>query len=130
MFEIPKITGADVLREILKQATEYPAGSPFTIGIGDSRDLLKLTAKELAENIDNDGFGFNEQLAKEVEFDLQTNASLQSLSKAIGIRLIVDKGNRKSVIPNAGIIRSAGALAHEEETLEETLAILHQIRHG
>jgi hypothetical protein len=130
MFEIPKIIGADVLREIVRLTKDLPQGSPFTINLADSHDLLKLTAKELAEKVENGGFGFEEHLAEDVAVELRKNASLESLSKAIGIQLIIDKGNRRSVIPNAGIIRSAGAAADDEETLEEMLAILDRIRHG
>jgi hypothetical protein len=125
MSEIPKITGADVLREIQKQTRDLPHGSPFTISLPDSYDLMKLTAKVL-----HDEFGFDETTAKEVDTELLRRGSLDKLSDAIGIKLVKDKAKRESVIRNAGIIRSAGAAADEEETLEETLSILHKIRHG
>ena len=124
MVEIPKITGADVLRAILRLAADLPRGTPLTINKFDGRDLLELTADELRSE-----FEFESETAKVVEADLRSS-SLERLSEVIGVDLIVDPRISKSVIPNAGIIRSAGAAADEDETVEEMLEILHKIRHG
>lgn len=124
MVEVPKITGADVLRAILRLTADLPRGAPFALSKFDGADLLKLTADELRTE-----FKLDPEAATETQRDLRS-ASLNPLSQAIGIKLIVDSRISNSVIPNAWIIRSAGSAADDEETFEETLQTLHKIRHG
>lgn len=124
MVEIPKITGSDVLREILRLTADLPRGAQFGLEKFDGADLHNLTADVL-----RDDFHFDPETARTVEADLRSS-SLARLSQAIGVKLVVDPRSNKSVIPNAGIIRSAGAAAGEDETLEEMLEIMHKIRHG
>jgi hypothetical protein len=120
---IPKITGPDILRAILDRTKELPRGSVFSISLFDSYDLFKLEREQLI-----DEFDFSEPVADLVITGLRREC-LTELGKAIGINLLVDKKRTDSLIKNAGIIRSAGALQDEEESLEDTLEFFHELRH-
>lgn len=120
---IPEITGADVLRAIQERMKNAPAGAVLSIDLFDSDDLFKLTEQELVEK-----FGFDPAVASQVACDLQRR-SLNQLSRVIGVKLVVDSHCTPSLIKNAGIIRSAGALMDDPESLEETLKFFHDLRH-
>ncbi|MBI2826583.1 MAG: hypothetical protein HYX69_18070 [Planctomycetia bacterium] len=87
----------------------------------DKLDLCKLTAPDLISR------GFDESVAKRVSADL-LRGNVEQLSDAIGIELRVERVARW-LIPGEGIRRSAGALADEDETLDQTLRELDEIRH-
>src|SRR5690242_13549788 len=114
-MSIPKITATDVLQAVQERMKGAPVGSVLSINLFDSYDLFKLTQQELV-----DRFGFDSGVATQVVSDLQRR-SLNELSRAIGINLVVDRNGARSLIKNAGIIRSAGALTDDPESLDDTL---------
>jgi hypothetical protein len=99
---LPKITGPDMLSAVKAATKGLTLGSSFAISLFDSYDLFKLDVGELV-----DGFGFDAGVAQRVVDGLR-RSDLTELSAALGISLSVDKSLRNSLLPNAGIIRSAG----------------------
>jgi hypothetical protein len=121
----PQITGPNMLRAIVERTKGLPQGSVCAISLLDSYDLFKLEANDLTAP----EFNFDSRVAERIVEDLR-RGSLMELGKALGIHLIVDKQQFDSLVPNAGIIRSAGAFASDPQSLEETLIYLDQLRHG
>jgi hypothetical protein len=99
---LPKITGPDMLSAVKAATKGLPLGSSFAISLFDSYDLFKLDVEQLV-----DDFGFDAGVAQRVVDGLR-RSDLTELSVALGISLSVDKSLRNSLLPNAGIIRSAG----------------------
>jgi len=123
-MEIPKITGPDVLRAVKAATADMPKGAPFAISLYDAEDLFKLEPEDLTA----EEFGFSPEVAARIVAGLR-NGDLTELGHALGIKLIVDKGMRESLIENAAIIRTAGIAADDPETYEEMLAFFDQLRH-
>jgi hypothetical protein len=97
--------------------------SKLTVSEYDGLDLCKLTACDLVSR------GFDETVATDVVSDLQ-QGSLRKLGQSLGIQLDVDrKRSVRSLVPLERLRETAGSLADEEETLEETLLELDRIRH-
>jgi len=99
---LPKITGPDMLAAVKAATQDLPFGSSLAISLFDSYDLCKLDVKQLVST-----FGFDMGVAQRVVDGLH-HCDLTELSAALGIGLSVDKSLRTSLLPNAGIIRSAG----------------------
>lgn len=116
-------TGLEVFDALRKATKLLPAGSCFSISLFDSYDLCKLSSSDLTSR------GFDESTAEEVRSDL-LNGRLDKLGRSLGLCLEVDRTCSKcSLVPQQRIRETAGALADEDETLEETLKELDHIRH-
>ena len=124
-MSVPKITGLDVLRAVRAASRGLPTGSPFTISLLDSYDLFELESDQLT----TPEFGISAEAAQRIVAGLRKRA-LTELSGVLGVRLIVDNDRAESLIPNAPIIRSAGAWADEPQSLEDMLSFFDQLRHG
>jgi hypothetical protein len=124
-MSIPVITGPDILRAIKQRAERLPPASSLAISLLDSYDLFKLELRDLT----TPEFAFDAPVAERIITDLR-HGNVAELGKALGVRLMIDKERPDSLIPNAGIIRSAGAFANDAQSLAETLSFLDQLRHG
>ncbi len=122
----PQITGVGMLRAIVQRTKGLPQDSVCTISLLDSQDLFKLEVNDLTAP----EFNFDSQVAEARRRRLASRKRVTELGKALGIRLIIDKKRSDSFVPNAGIIRSAGAFANDPQSLEETFNFLDQLRHG
>jgi hypothetical protein len=119
---IPRISGADMLRAVKNAPKQNGDGYSLRISLFDSYDLFKLDEKQLV-----DEFDFEVSIAQKVVAALN-HADLSELSQAIGVTLIVDKTLKNSLIPNAGIIRSAGAWADNASVPTTADEIVDDIR--
>jgi hypothetical protein len=87
----------------------------------DAEDLSKLTADDLRLR------GVDAARAERIASEL-ARGNLWELGNAVGAHLTIEQ-HKPNLIPGEGIRRSAGSLADEEQTMEETFEELDRIRH-
>ena len=117
-MSIPVITGQDVLRAIKQRQETLPPGSSLAISLLDSYDLFKLELRDLT----TPEFAFDSPVAERIIADLHRGKSRSWVAR-LGVRLIIDKKQLDSLVPNAGIIRSAGAFANDSRNRSRRLSV-------
>jgi hypothetical protein len=119
---LSKITGLDMLTAVRAATKDLPFGSSFAISLFDSYDLFKLDLGQIV-----DAFDFDAVVAKRVVEGLHRH-DLTELSTALGISLVVDRSLRTSLLPNAGIIRSAGVWSDNPAIPADPDLLVEEIR--
>jgi hypothetical protein len=107
--------------DALVQAIAARNNGRIAVNEFDAEDLAKLTRDELVSR------GVDTAQANRIVSDLGTG-NLRELGKAVGVDLSVEE-RQPNLIPGEGIRRSAGALADDDQTMEEMFEELDRIRH-
>lgn len=114
-------TGLDIYDALKEVMRDLPVGEEVQISRGDADDLCKLTSEELLSR------GCEESTAERISAEL-LKPSFTLLGQTLGHNIVVSPSVR-TLVPVIRLRETAGSLADEPETLEETFRILDEIRH-